>query len=475
MKRDHTLDRPDLFVYDRYIQLCDPSRSGNTATRTHYPSFVSFVGDTSVGKSTLVRAMLLMGIVKRSRLGEPSTHNYSSQLSALADVVDNRSREVPVTRSANINHLTDPTTLGVHLYRDDGVIPHKSDGDVALKETTSSQFPILFADCEGFKAGEAMTNAERSEKTELLEVSDRRGRDTAMTRSRSASRHRDALQLPVTANCYSTQGKDGVDLFYARFLYAISDVIVFVTKDDQKIQSELTRVLEWASKAVHKSVNHPSRKTLIIVRNMAMFHDETFYKADRLRELYLSNHPPLWKDSPILNEFVEEYNEKRYDDQVEDNEKLYDLLFKNIVCCYIPNKDKVKGKPQELFDQYEVLRDAVESSVRAGLKLRAESFMQYNVPRLSHILNQAFKHFTSSDKPFDFFLAARKDNPNPQTVKEHVANFLRHAYESPYVNEEVERLVFHAISISLLIFSHRNLDGKSKETYFVQLPGSLHI
>ena len=63
-----------------------------------------------------------------------------------------------------------------------------------------------------------MTNAERME-SDTLEL---RGRDLADPRSRSPSRRRDlALQLPVTAACYGSRGKDGVDLFYARFLYAI--------------------------------------------------------------------------------------------------------------------------------------------------------------------------------------------------------------------------------------------------------------
>ena len=57
IRRDHFHGRPDLFIYDRFIQLCDPTKSGNTDTKRHYPSFVSFVGDTSVGKSTLVKVL----------------------------------------------------------------------------------------------------------------------------------------------------------------------------------------------------------------------------------------------------------------------------------------------------------------------------------------------------------------------------------------------------------------------------------
>lgn len=439
IRRDHFHGRPDLFIYDRFIQLCDPTKSGNTDTKRHYPSFVSFVGDTSVGKSTLVRSMLLMGIANPTRYIAPSDDLEPYDEAALKNLVaamDQRTRDGPVTRSEIFDHQKYPTTCGVHLYRDEGItMGSNATQNSALtsnRPQRPDKYPILFADCEGFNAGEAMTNAERLE-TDELELPPR-GRESRDPRSRSPSRRRDmAQQLPVTANCYNSRGKDGIDLFYARFLYAVSDVIIFVTKDDTKIQMELTRVLEWASKAVHKSVNHPSRKTLIIVRNMANFHDPEFYDNEKLKDLYLSGHPNLWEDSEILGEFVKDYNRKPdrpFIYRITNNERLYKALFNKIVCCYIPNKKSIKGRPQELFRQYRSLRDTIEASVREGLTLRAESVMQYNVPALTHILNRAFEHFTTSEQPFDFYLAARKDNPNPQSMTEHVANFLRHAFES---------------------------------------------
>ncbi|OIW34180.1 hypothetical protein CONLIGDRAFT_677892 [Coniochaeta ligniaria NRRL 30616] len=462
IRRDHFQGRPDLFIYDRFIQLCDPTKSGNTDTKRHYPSFVSFVGDTSVGKSTLVRSMLLMGIANPTRYIAPSDDLDPYDEGALKNLVaamDQRTKDGPVTRSEIFDHQKYPTTCGVHLYRDEGITMGSNTNQNSTLAPTPQildKYPILFADCEGFNAGEAMTNAERLE-TDDLEPP--RGREFTDPRSRSPSRRRDmAQQLPVTASCYNSRGKDGIDLFYARFLYAVSDVIIFVTKDDTKIQMELTRVLEWASKAVHKSVNHPSRKTLIIVRNMANFHDPDFYDNEKLKNLYLAGHPKLWEDSEILREFVRDYNSKPdrpFVYRITTNERLYKALFNNIVCCYIPNKKSIKGRPQELFRQYQSLRDTIEASVREGLTLRAESVMQYNVPALTHILNRAFEHFTTSEQPFDFYLAARKDNPNPQSMTEHVANFLRHAFESNGERKAMDVMVKDVISVALLTYTYR--------------------
>jgi len=460
IKRDHPLSgRPDLHVYDRFAQLCDPNLSGNQDNQRHYPSFVSFVGDTSVGKSTLVRAMLLMGIIS------PGHVSNEDSLTNFAAAIGQRSEDGPVTKSGFLNDLTYPTTCGVHLYRDEGI-------RTITSGLAAGQYPILFADCEGFKTG-SKTGAERAEESADVPASPGRGLDPAVRgrnfsadpRHRSPSRRREAtLTYPVRAMCYSDRGKDGIDLFYARFLYAISDVIVFVTKEDAKIKSELTRVLEWASKAVHKSVNHPSRKTLIIVRNMANdLHDSRLYDNEVLKRLYLydSDYPKLWHESSILQEFVNEYNGKKdrsFVDRITTNDRLYKALFNKITCCYVPHRGKVKGKPQELFLQYQRLRITIEDSVREGLQLRAESVMQYNVPALTHILNRAFEHFTTSEQPFDFHIAARKDNPNPQSMREHLANFLRHIFETDA--NEVDDMAKDVISVALLIFTHRNFERK---------------
>jgi hypothetical protein len=114
----------------------------------------------------------------------------------------------------------------------------------------------------------------------------------------------------------------------------VSNVIVFVTKEDQKIQVDLTRALEWAAMAVRKSINDPSQKTLIIVRHISFRYEPALYNEIELERLYLRGHPNLSENSPILSEFVDTYN--RYQDKTErhitSNENLYRVLFHNIRC-----------------------------------------------------------------------------------------------------------------------------------------------
>jgi hypothetical protein len=462
LRRDHATENAELYVFDRFNQLCGPSRSGNRTTNLHYPSFVSFVGDTSVGKSTLVRAMLLMGITNTFN----NDHSASQNDDALHDLVKamkERWNDWPVTRSGDINHLVGLSSMGVHLYLDQGTTMDPGELGDPYVPITDTQYPILYADCEGLGSGESTTNAERAERMESG-ASDERGRGFGASRNSSPSRlEESALHLQVNPDCYR-RGKQGFDLFYARFLFAISDVVVFVISEDQRIRSELVRVLEWASKAVYKSVNHPSRKTLIIVRHMASTHDPSLYDAENLKRQYLYSHNKLlWEDSAILKEFVNNYNNLpetigRYDLKITNNDRLYKTLFNKITGCYIPNKVKVIGKPQELYQQYSALRDLIESSVREGLSLRAEGVMQYNIPALSSLLPRAFKHFAASEKPFDFYLASRRDNPSPQQMQEHIANFLRHAFECGKDIETANLMVTEVTSVALLIYTFRNFE-----------------
>lgn len=155
---------PYIQVTDRFRQLCNPGMLNNESVSPQFPGFVSFIGETSAGKSTLIKAMLLMGHLCFT--------GYEDEESSRDDREDNDDAEArqrveqlerdasssgrfPVTRSSNIDNIIDPTSLGVNLYKDVPP-PHTP----ATYE--NAQTPMMFADCEGLNAGMAMTSTERS-------------------------------------------------------------------------------------------------------------------------------------------------------------------------------------------------------------------------------------------------------------------------------------------------------------------------
>ncbi|PVH79158.1 hypothetical protein DL98DRAFT_632761 [Cadophora sp. DSE1049] len=446
-------EEPELWQYDRFIRLCDPQRTGSRDIQNHFPSFVSFIGDTSAGKSTIVRAMLLLGMLKHPQCECCFATDAITTKSNLVNCSRHIGSSMPVTRSGNIEDKRDSTTFGVHLYLDDASTAEKLpspklDSPLPIPIGPATEYyPLLFVDCEGFNADDATTNAQK-----MVQPKD----------------HIGVKKDPITAQCYSNKRKSGIDLFYARVLYAISDVIVYVTTHDQTFRPDLIRVLEWASAAVKKSYNQPSRKTLIIVRNKE--DSEVPYTNAMLEKTYLhSLDGKLWdgpRASPVLKAFVKDHNrtvQQRH--HIESNRDLYDALFQDIRCCSIPHKDVViktgqlserLPRPVEVYNSLKELRNVLELAADKGRRERSGTFAHYNVAMFNHILIRTFDHFRSSEDPLDFYRAARRDNPTPHNIPDHVANFLRIALESRTTAPPgVEDMIISAIASMCFVYAQR--------------------
>lgn len=429
-------DYARLCVSDRFRRLCNPGMSGSRWSSNVYPSFVSFIGNTGTGKSTLVRAMILMGQVNASTVPAPGSESPNEKvIDDLGTLIASKIHG-PVTRTANLEHLTDPTSTGVHLYKD--MTTSRPDRTPQSAKSRGHANPLLFADCEGFGTGTTMNNADRN----VPEIPHSEDLNPNLLFDR-----------PITSPSYGAHGKEGVELFYARFLYAFSDVVVFVTNDDQRLEEYMQRLLEWAASAVDKSVNHLAQKTLVIVRNMTSLHTTKLYDEDILKHSIFDNLGPLWKSSEHLKNFRDTYNRKHTLSQrgIHSNSDFFAVFFQKVDVCYIPDKDK--APMDQIFGQYQRLRKQIVRASEAGQEVRSKSWTQYNIPTLSHLLLRAFEHFRMSDRPFDFYKAARKDNPNPASISDHISNLLRHLQLSKIKEPEIFPKL---VSICIVSYAFRN-------------------
>lgn len=418
---------PRLHQTDRFRRLCNPGILDNLWSLRQYPGFVSFIGDTGRGKSTIVRAMILLGCV--GAVSEAGQMDGGELERKIGTVVSTKT-SMPVARSKAIEDLAVPTSFGVHLYRDEANVTTAhggQDDDHRARDT-----PILFADCEGFGAGSNTPNAQR-------------GDSAVLTSSHLVS------DLPLTA-IQDGGCKDGIDFFYARVLYTISDVVVFVIKGDADFSQAMRKLVEWAASAVHRAVNHLAQKTLVIVRNMSEFHDRELYDANILKTNLFRGLNNLWEGSAILGRFRDDFNKRQHRraHRIDSNADLLSKFFSDVRVCYIP--DKARAPANETFKQYQTLRNQIVEASQESQILRSKAWMQYNVPTLSHILDRAFEHFRTSRDPFDFYLAARNDNPNPKSVSDHIANFLRHLH---LASGFPPAMVSEVISISLVSWALR--------------------
>lgn len=441
--------KPTLQVSDRFRTLCQSTNSSQP------PSFVSFVGDTGVGKSTLVRAMIMVGAIEawRARRKSIGTAPHID-----LDFLIDRQSWGPVTRSSNIDLSNQPTSVGVHLYKDPNDISVRYDeSDI----DAVSNVPVLFADCEGFRGGTSLTSAEHVARET---VQHEFGRLPTRQRGLSTGSTQDVFEgmdpsiiikdCDITAPDFESTGKESAELFYARFLYAFSDVVIFVTNEDQKLNDDMRRLLEWSATAMAKSIVQKSAKTLIIVVNGPKRHFSEWYDPGVLKEKLFKDFGPFWHHSVELKEFVAEHNRSTElrSEMIHDNQSLFEKLFQDVKMCYIPLKEF--APPNKLYAQYLQLRNMMLEGTRAGQRVRASSFDLYNVPAMWRLLDKAFDHFANSRAPFDFYTAARRDNPTPVSVPGHIANMLRLLGTE---QTELERFI-DLVACCMIVYTWRTYD-----------------
>ena len=125
---------------------------------------------------------------------------------------DNRKRfSTPVVGSAGEDI---PTSADVHLYSD----PQSSDSDN----------PILYADCEGLQGGERAPVAAQFRKPQ---IASKFGRVGSFERKITRIQHTSEREITWATTHNKRSREYAVTHLYPRLLYTFSDVVVFVLKN----------------------------------------------------------------------------------------------------------------------------------------------------------------------------------------------------------------------------------------------------
>lgn len=121
-----------------------------------------------------------------------------------------------------------PTSGDVHLYADPG--------------TYYEQYPMLYADCEGLDGGERIPVGAQHQEAMLAtpvptETSRKRSTSVITSNHRIPNKirkaHKAAKELRWATNSESCKREFAVRHLYPRLLYAFSDIVIFVLRNER--------------------------------------------------------------------------------------------------------------------------------------------------------------------------------------------------------------------------------------------------
>lgn len=312
--------------FGRYSRLMAESSRADLPLR--YPALVSFVGQTGAGESSLIRLLV--------------------ELHSLTET----NPQVPVIGSTQRADL--PTSGDVHLYAD--------------PNTSRTEQPILYADCEGLDGGEREPSGARikSKKT-LTEFTTRR--TNSFARNIRRLHHTSEREILWATDNLTKSREYHVRHLYPRLLYTFSDVIVFVIKNPRVVESVIEQLLRWAADALETSSNQPVLPHAIIVLNAydnasdpdlwEPGHSTTSLMASVSRAVHRNHN---------IRKFAEFWRQKGR--EIESVETLLLSYYSSNRVVRVPERGRpnlINGQVQRLYQE---ISDACEESRTSKHKLR---------------------------------------------------------------------------------------------------------
>lgn len=387
-----------LEEFPRFSHIIGEHRQQYGSQSACYPRPISFIGDTGVGKSSIIRLLI--------------EHPWDPQARRDAQASGIHFTVPVVGRPQS----TIPTSGDVHLYRDQ------------ILDPTDISRPLFYADCEGFHGGNQEPAARQLQHRIKLGFANLAANFDEIRRWARIgfSYIRQGFRRPILA---VVEREAAIQELFPRLLYNFSDVVVHVmlSAASRQMENHITKLLEWAQASHAAAVNRVMLPHLIVVLNQSDENSE--WDPAETKARILAEQTRILQNStvaPIRDKL------QKLGARIDSLEDLLKESYSSIQFIRLPLGNACFRLSEQLRTLHRMIRECSQEAQAQKSKMK----MLLSSKALDQFFKLAFDHYSNKlDEPFDFLESLFVVQPLPKTLSNNFVYMMQQTFRA--VKEDI--------------------------------------